>query len=212
MKPVQLNPSLQLVAPSDDVGTALGLLQDALGDEEQRIRTEGARAMQNGDFDTATEVIEFAKRLLAFREKVGAVEREWSELEALRDRSSAVVQEIVGKRFFGRRASGEITSHNAYCRPLLEVLVNIGGGGRTRDVLDRLGEKMRGVLKPKDYEPHESGAKQIRWRNTAQWARNHMVNEETPPRMKTDSKNGWWEISNHGRTWLAMNQPKLTRC
>lgn len=189
-------------AAPDDVGAALSLLQGALGDEETRIRTEGAQAMQRGDFDTATAVIDFARRLLAFRDKVGALEKEWADLEALRDRSTPVVQEIVGKRFFGRRASGEITPQEAYFRPLLQVLVEMGGGGRTRDVLDRLGEKMKGVLKPKDYEAHESSAKQIRWRNSAQWARNFMVNEEKPPRMKTDSRNGWWEISDHGLRWL----------
>jgi hypothetical protein len=54
--------------PSDqnDVATALGLLRDSLAEEEQRIRSEGASAMQAGDYDTATSVIDFAKRLLAF--------------------------------------------------------------------------------------------------------------------------------------------------
>jgi hypothetical protein len=51
----------------DDVGAALNLLRDALGDEEQRIRGEGSQAMQRGDYDTAKDVIDFAKRLLAFQ-------------------------------------------------------------------------------------------------------------------------------------------------
>ena len=71
---------------------------------------------------------------------------------------------------------------------------------KTKDVLDQLGVKMKGILKPKDYEPHESNAKQIRWRNTAQWARNTMANEDG--RMKEDSPNGIWEISDKGRAWL----------
>jgi hypothetical protein len=41
----------------------------------------------------------------------------------LRDKSSAEVQQIVSKRFFGRRPSGDITSQLDYCRPPLEVLV-----------------------------------------------------------------------------------------
>jgi restriction system protein len=51
----------------NNVSTALGLPQDPLAEEEERIRSEGASAMQAGDFDTATAVIEFAKRLLAFQ-------------------------------------------------------------------------------------------------------------------------------------------------
>ena len=58
--------------PTDqnDVSTALGLLRDSLSEEEQRIRNEGAKAMQSGDYDTATSVIEFTKRLLRFQKKV----------------------------------------------------------------------------------------------------------------------------------------------
>jgi len=43
---------------------------------EQHIRNEGAAAMQAADYDTATSVIEFAKRLLAFQKirKLGSAE------------------------------------------------------------------------------------------------------------------------------------------
>jgi restriction system protein len=189
---------------SDDVGAALSLLQGALGEEERRIRSEGAQAMQAGDFDTASSVIEFARRLLAFRDRVGALEKEWAGLEAMRDEASPAVQAIVSKRFFGR-ANGQITPQQDYFRPLLEVLVEMGGGGRTRDVLDRLGEKMKARLKPKDFEAHQSDAAQIRWRNSAQWARNHMVNDPTDGRMKKGSASGRWEISEKGRGWLKTN-------
>lgn len=184
----------------DDVGAALNLLRDALSEEEQRIRSEGAQAMHSGNYDTATAVIDFARRLLAFHSRVEDLEKEWAKLEELRDRATPEVQQIVSKRFFGRRRSGEITPHQDYCRPILEVLVEMGGRGRTCDVIDRVGEEMKGILKPKDYEPHESDARQIRWRNTTQWARNQMVNMDG--RMKKGSRNGIWEISDVGRTWL----------
>jgi len=183
----------------NDVSTALALLRDSLAEEEQRIRGEGAKAMQTGDYDTATSVIDFAKRLLAFQKKVEGLVSEWDELEDLRDAATPAVQEIVSKRFFGKRKKGEITPHTAYYRPILECLVEMGGSGKTRLVLDRVGEKMNGVLKPIDYESHKSDDKQIRWRNSAQWARNTMVNDDG--RMKK-SKNGIWEISEKGRKWL----------
>ncbi|MBL9154199.1 MAG: winged helix-turn-helix domain-containing protein [Verrucomicrobiales bacterium] len=184
----------------NDVSTALSLLRDSLAEEEQRIRNEGATAMQGGDYDTATAVIDFGKRLLAFQKKVEGLVHEWDELEDLRDKASPAVQEIVSKRFFGKSKKGEITPHEAYCRPLLEVLVEMGGSGKTKIVLDRLGEKMKPVLKPKDYESQESDSKTIRWRNTAQWARNQMANEDG--RMRSDSPRGIWEISEKGRKWL----------
>ncbi|MEX2492800.1 MAG: winged helix-turn-helix domain-containing protein [Nitrospirales bacterium] len=184
----------------NDVSSALGLLRDSLAEEEGRIRSEGAAAMNDGDYDTAGAVIEFARRLLAFQRKVKGLVNEWEGLEDLRDAASPAVQEIVSKRFFGKRKKGEITPHSAYYRPILETLVEMGGSGRTGTVLDRVGEKMKGVLKPLDYEPHQSDGKSIRWRNTAQWARNTMVNDDG--RMKK-SRNGVWEISDKGRKWLA---------
>jgi hypothetical protein len=184
----------------NDVSTALGLLRDSLSEEEQRIRSEGAKAMQGGDYDTATAVIEFAKRLLAFQKKVEGLVNEWAELEDLRDAASPAVQEIVSKRFFGKKKKGEITPHSDFFPFVLQVLVEMGGSGKTRHVLDRVGEKMKDILKPLDYAVLPSDGKSIRWRNSAQWARNTMVNEDG--RMKK-TKNGIWEISDKGRKWLA---------
>ena len=186
--------------PNSDVGTALALLRDALAEEAQRINDEGAKAMKAGDYSTAGGVLDFAKRLLAFRSRVEGLGKEWAGLESLQDMAPAGVQEIVSKRFFGRRASGEITPQHEYCRPLLEALVEIGGRGSTKDVIDRVGHKMKGILKAKDYEPHTSDSKQIRWRNAVCWARNDMVNKDG--RMKKGSPNGVWEISDAGRAWL----------
>lgn len=189
----------------NDVSTALALLRDSLAEEEQRIRSEGAAAMQGGDYDTATSVIEFAKRLLGFQRKVESLVSEWEELEDLRDAASPAVQEIVSKRFFGKRKKGEVTPHFAFYKAILESLVEMGGRGRTRDVLDRVGEKMKDKLKPLDYDVLPSDGKSIRWRNSAQWARNTMVNEDG--RMKK-SKNGIWEISDEGRKWLKSASTK----
>lgn len=189
----------------NDVSTALGLLRDSLAEEEQRIRSEGAAAMQAADYDTATSVIEFAKRLLAFQKKVEGLVTEWAELEDLRDAASPAVQEIVSKKFFGKRKKGEITPHTAFYRPILESLVELGGSAKTKVVLDRAGEKMQGALKPLDYAVLPSDGKSIRWRNSAQWARNTMVNEDG--RMKK-TKNGIWEISDKGRKWLKTSKEK----
>lgn len=183
----------------NDVSTALALLRDSLAEEEQRIRNEGAAAMKEGDYDTATSVIEFAKRLLAFQQKVETLGGEWTALEDLRDEASPTVQEIVSKRFFGKRKKGEITPHTEFFRPILEVLVDMGGSGKTKIVLDRVGLKMKDILKPLDYETLKSGEKQIRWRNSAQWARNAMVNDDG--RM-AKGPIGIWEISEKGRNWL----------
>ena len=197
-------PKKKTTSPSNnDVGEALALLSETLTEEEARIRDEGAEAMKSGAYDTATDVINFAKQLLAFQEKVSTLADEWEDLENARDAATPEVQQIVSKHFFGKKKKGLITPQEDYCRPILQVLVEMGGKGKTMTVLDRVGEKMKATLKPIDYECHKSKHKQIRWRNSAQWARNKMVN--TDGRMKKDSPNGVWEISDKGRKWLASN-------
>jgi restriction system protein len=58
---------------------------------------------------------------------------------------------------------------------------------------------MRGVLKPIDYHILSSEAEQMRWQNSAQWARNLMVKEGL---LQADSPVGLWEITEKGRTFL----------
>ena len=185
---------------NNDVGEALALLSETLTDEQSRIGDEGAKAMKAGDLATAREVIDFAERLIAFQNKVATLADEWEELENASEAATPEVQKIVSKHFFGKKKKGLITNQDEYCKPILEVLVEMGGKGKTKLVLDRLGEKMKGTLKPIDYECHKSNDKQIRWRNTAQWARNKMVNADGS--MTKDSPNGVWEISAKGRKWL----------
>ncbi len=189
--------------PNNDVGQALSLLSETLSKEEKRIREEGSEAMNTGEYETARQVIDFAERLITFKQKVATLEDEWSQLEAARDTATPEVQRIVSKRFFGKKRKGQITPHEEFCRPILEVLVEMGGKGKTKVVLDRVGEKMKDVLKPVDYEPLKSDKNQIRWRNSAQWARNRMVNNDG--RMKKGSPQGLWEISPAGHSWLVDN-------
>lgn len=91
----------------------------------------------------------------------------------------------MSKRFFGKSKKARSPLTKTIAGPSLKCSSRWGGSGKTKMVLDRLGERMKPLLKAKDYEPHESDSKQIRWRNTAQWARKKMVNEDG--RMKKNS-------------------------
>ena len=85
--------------------------------------------MNEGDYDTATSVIDFAKRLLAFQKKVTELEKEWDDLEDLRDKATPAVQEIVSKRFFGRRKRDFLThlhaTLNAPSHPVRNRLIRL---------------------------------------------------------------------------------------
>jgi len=90
---------------------------------------------------------------------------------------------------------GEITSQSDYIFPILEALVEMGGSGRTSEILDMIFQKMKHTLKSKDFEKIPSGT-DIRWKHTAQWARQRLVNEG---HLNKDSARGTWEITGAGR-------------
>ncbi|MDD4026047.1 MAG: winged helix-turn-helix domain-containing protein [Kiritimatiellae bacterium] len=183
-----------------DVGAALNLLLETLTEEEKRTRRDCAQAMEKGEYKTAKSVLAFVDRLLAFTEKVKVLTQEWNKLEKIQDNATPEVQQIVSKRFFGRKSEGKVTPQSAFERPILEALDDMGGGGITKAVLDRVEKKMASVLRPLDYKPLKSRDTEMRWRIMARFARNDMVNKDG--RMKKSSRNGYWEISEKGRNWL----------
>ena len=56
----------------------------------------------------------------------------------------------------------------------------------------------KNILNSYDYEPLPSNPKQKRWENTAQWAKNTMVNEGL---LAKDSPWGIWEITDKGKNF-----------
>jgi restriction system protein len=94
------------------------------------------------------------------------------------------------------------TPVKAYWKPLLETLVELGGRGRRRKVIELVGRRMDGTLTPADYEKLNSGV--IRWENRVAWQANAMRSDGLL-KAKKDLPRGVWEITDAGRQWLANN-------
>lgn len=100
---------------------------------------------------------------------------------------------------------GDFTPTDAYWIPILESLEDLGGRGRTDEVLDLVEKKMAGTLKQQDHELLPSGIS-VRWRNRAQWQRQNMVHRGL---IAANSPRGIWEITLAGREWLSEEEQKL---
>jgi len=103
----------------------------------------------------------------------------------------------------GKLRRGVRTPELAYYLPILRVLAKMGGSGKVSEVLDRVGQAMKPVLKKEDHAPLASSPDNPRWRNAAQWARNSMIRDGF---LKGDSPRGVWEISDKGRAELDKPQ------
>ena len=90
---------------------------------------------------------------------------------------------------------GRLTPPSEYEVPILESLIELGGSGRVRDVLDKVYEKMKVQFISADLEKLSSG-RAIRWKNRAMWVRMKL---KTDGYLKADSPRGIWEITEKGR-------------
>src|SRR5881296_1352281 len=79
---------------------------------------------------------------------------------------------IGGPAGSGKRPRPRVgaTLQAAYRKPILEVLVEMGGHGPMNEVVDRVGEKMQRTLLPVDRQKNAQGI--IRWRHNTMWERN----------------------------------------
>ncbi|HXG35628.1 MAG TPA: winged helix-turn-helix domain-containing protein [Dehalococcoidia bacterium] len=100
---------------------------------------------------------------------------------------------ILGQNTKKSAPRGLKTSDEQYFLPILEALLELGGKADANEVLKAVERKMLNVLGEIDYQPLNTG--EIRWRNTAQWARYKLVQRGL---LKSDSQRGVWELTPDG--------------
>lgn len=155
--------------------------------------------MQLSNIDSEMEPL--IKRRAKLREQLEAIERlisstaegadEVRDLPAPRPTSPV----IAG----GGSRSRKFTPVDAYWRPTLESLEELGGSGPSNAVIEKVGGKMEKILKPADRELLSSGVA-LRWHNRVAWQRENMKRLGL---IRADSPRGIWEITEKGRAWLA---------
>jgi len=123
------------------------------------------------------------KKAMAFEDTPNSVLRRILKVNGNRSRKNA-----------SRRISrGDRTPQEVFRQPILQALYEKGGSEKTSDVLDRVGEMLANKLKNADRAKLSHG--EVRWRNTAQWERNEMVEEGL---LKRNSPRGVWELTEKG--------------
>jgi hypothetical protein len=183
-----------------NVFAAFEILLEEVEAEIEFVNRVGARAFEGRNYDRAREALERAGQVTAFRNKVASLRKEW-EIIAAAERPEDEDEAVrVEGRNLGRLRRGLRTREEAYYLPILKILNALGGSGKMSEVLPKVEQIMKSVLKKVDYEPLASDADMPRWRNAAQWARNAMVNEGL---LEADSPRGVWAMSEAGRKFLA---------
>ena len=82
------------------------------------------------------------------------------------------------------------TPQSAFREPIVKILEELGGGGKAKDVIERVGQRMEGQLSRADHNRLKSG--QIVWKNKVQWERQALKDEGI---LKPNSPHGLWELA-----------------
>jgi len=182
-----------LTSKDNDVRFAFDILLEEIEGTVELINQDGADAFKKNDYELATKIADQAKQVAIFRDKVKALNEQWSALyvEVFGEPIDSDKQRIYSNKL----QRGLRTPESEYCVPILKSLSEIGGTGHIKDVLNMVYEKMRGMLNEYDHQPITSSPDTPRWYNAAQWCRYAMIKDGF---LKSDSPHGVWEISDKG--------------
>lgn len=181
-----------------NVFVAFEMLLEEIELEIDFINKAGANAFQRSDYDSVEEYRERAHQATMLRNKFVDLRKEWETLVASHQDKEEEETVHNERRNMGRLQRGLRTPEIAFRQPILKALSEMGGSARMSDVLIRVEQIMRDVLKKVDYEPLSADGVQ-RWSKAAQWERYSMVEEGL---LKSNSRRGRWEISEAGRQAL----------
>jgi len=181
------------------VAIAFDIVLEEIENAIAALNQQGAQAFQGGKYDVARDLIGKGSHMAAFRSKVHDLQKEWINIFA----TVSPPKTRKGTRKVAERSQrGLRTPEDAFCIPILQSLIELGGSAPVSDVLDKVEAKMRSQLNAYDRSPLPSDSTLTRWRNTAQWARKAMVQKGL---MSSDSPRGIWEITEAGRRWLVVS-------
>ncbi len=184
------------------VDEAFEILLEELEKLLDNLSEEGQKAFREKDFEKAKKLIGDGEKIGNFRKSVESLQEEWQKNFSVQyseqDSSSQNFKHVFEEKREYTKKRGLKTHEREYYIPILEALVELGGSAETEVVLERVYQKMQGVLNEFDLERLPSGG-DFRWRNTARWVRLRLVKEGL---LSSNSPFGIWEITDKGREYL----------
>ncbi len=183
----------------NEVSPAFEILLEEIETIIDRLDQEGAKLFSRSAHKEARLLLDKAESANLFRTKIKELQKEWFSLEAQITRKTPAELQHSRRNKSRRLQRGLRTPEEDYRLPILGALVRLGGKSSSNNVLDQVGKVMGDALNKYDKEHLVSTPSLPRWRNTAQWARNGLVNEGL---LSKSSPKGIWEITEAGRKAL----------
>ncbi len=173
---------------------AFDMLLDELNSVISDLNAQMSDLISQKEFAKAQTILDKAKRVSTFQQKVQSLCEEWARIAGQRSRGDEIG---LGDQDVGKRTQSEF-----FHIPLLQALVDLGGKAHCQRVIARVGQISGNKLSEFDWQTLSNG-KIVRWENTVHWARNDLVKSGLLLPM---AKRSYWEISPEGRQYLEENK------
>jgi len=185
---------------------AFDLLLEELAAIIPELNKQGKQLLDENKYSEAKEIIDKAQGVMAFQGKVKTLREEWLEMEVPQTKISVRNRKKKGsRRTTTKLPKGLRTNDNEFRIPILQALVKLGGSAKRQYVFDELEMIMSYQLNDYDWQPLPSNKRSVRWKNSAAWARQDLVDMGY---LSSNSPNGIWEITEAGKTALEENVNK----
>ena len=181
-----------------NVLAALDVVLEEIEAEIEFVNRHGARIFEGGDHQKVKDALERAEQIKSLGERIDTIRNEWTTLFPEVKEGGGKNGDTNGPNG-GRLPRGKRTPVDCYYRPILEALNDSGGSAPMSEVLERVLQRMKDTLRDIDFKPLASTPDKPRWRNTAAWARNTLVERGL---LRSDSRRGIWVISDSGIQFL----------
>jgi len=181
----------------NSVDSAFEILLEEIDNIYKNLVDEMEKFLKSKDFEKVEELLGKSKKIQEFSEKIKTLQSEWkiifsNQKNLLLNKNSKKIKR------------GLKTPQSAYIIPILESLIELGGRAEMDTVVSRVFEKMKNVFNEYDLDRLSSG--EIRWKNTAQWARFNMIKDGL---LASDSPRGIWEITEKGREYYKNHSKRF---
>jgi len=184
---------------------AFEILTEVIEEEINKINNAGAEAFKENDYNIIPQLLERANKLIEIHDSVDKLKNDFKnnfiQLPYPENPDNSTGQAEIStssKRYFGRAVYGSRTYIAEYAKPILTAIIELGGKGKVKEILEKVEAIMKHKLNQVDYEELPSSGTS-RWQNAAQWERHNMVKNGL---LSDSSPRGVWEITDKGRDYL----------
>ncbi len=180
----------------DSISAAFQILNEEISAVVIDLQEQGSKLLVQGLFDEAQNRINSVQRVIEYKNLINNQEQLWNAIYLDDIYTSSDDNESSNQGIVDAPERFETSNINRLILPILDVLIELGGTGKRKDIINRLGVKLIDQLTDEDWQCNPHHPDVINWQNCAARAFNYLLNQGYI--IRSDHR-GLWEVTAIGR-------------